>query len=206
MLPAIVGREGGAIDVRGPLVGGSIVFCPLPAGVFVLEGVPGDAVKPSCFVGDLLGDCGLSVMLSTFAFESCPLQKIAYRQPRRPRRPSTRGWTSSINTFPLPSLWIENALPLQRPRSTHTRRSSFRSNTIRPPVRCPCRLRCSLIFLGLDAGRLEEHAIIRQAIEVSLALYSSIILARAVFELNTDPVTGCEMEVSKVAYYGVAAI
>jgi len=56
MVPAIEGRDGGAIDVRGPLVGSSAEFRKLPAGVFVLRVLPGDAVEPSCFVGDLLGD------------------------------------------------------------------------------------------------------------------------------------------------------
>lgn len=62
MVPAMEGREGGAIDGRGPLVGGSMDFRTVLAGVFVLEGLPGDAVEPSSFVGDLLGDFRVSVI------------------------------------------------------------------------------------------------------------------------------------------------
>ena len=51
------GREGGAIGVRGPLPGGSMDLRTLLAGVFVREGLPEDAVEPSCLVGDLPGDC-----------------------------------------------------------------------------------------------------------------------------------------------------
>lgn len=63
-VPAIEGLGGGAIEVRGPLTGGSIDFRTLLDGVFVLEVLPDEAVEPSCLVGDLLGDYAISASLS----------------------------------------------------------------------------------------------------------------------------------------------
>ena len=58
--PAMDGREGldggGAIELRGPFAGGNIDFRAMPAGVEALVEFPDEAVEPSCFVGDLLGD------------------------------------------------------------------------------------------------------------------------------------------------------
>lgn len=59
MFPVIEGREdleGGAIDVRGPLVGGSIDFLAVVDGVLARVELFDDVLEPSCLVGDLLGD------------------------------------------------------------------------------------------------------------------------------------------------------
>lgn len=50
------GKGGGPIDVRLAFVGGRIDFRAVPDGVPIREELPDDAVEPSCFVGDLLGD------------------------------------------------------------------------------------------------------------------------------------------------------
>lgn len=63
IVPAIEGREGrddGAIDGRGPFVGGNMDFPVAPDGVLVLVELPEETLEPSSFVGDLLGDYSLS--------------------------------------------------------------------------------------------------------------------------------------------------
>ncbi len=74
IVPPMEGREGlggGAMDVWGPFEGGSMNFLAVPDGVLVLVELPEEVVEPSCFVGDLLGDCEPSAT-------SCPGIVVSY--------------------------------------------------------------------------------------------------------------------------------
>ena len=107
IVPAIDGRgafeaeedkDGGPIEVRLVFEGGSIDFRAVLDGVPVLEEVPDEAVDPSCFVGDLLGDLKKSACSL-----DCQLLGDAYRQSRNPR--SRRG-ARGIDALSLPGLRV----------------------------------------------------------------------------------------------------
>lgn len=105
MVPAIEGRdvlEGGAMDVLGPLAGGSIGCRAVLVGVPVLEELADDTVEPSCLVGDLLGDCeSISQDIS-----STSKSKEAYCQSRHPSRPCSRCGAPGIYALPFVRLGV----------------------------------------------------------------------------------------------------
>lgn len=178
------------------------------AGVPVREVAALEPAVPSCFVGDLVGDCTQrSQHVSNWPQpDPRPLPRVYSAYPcnaRRTRRPRNRTRARGVHAPPPPRAGVERVRGAPGAGSEATRplfRGGRGAGTGAGPL-----FRRGLGDDG-DGGGAHEHAVAHVAFEVALVLDAAIVLAGAVVQLTADPDARGEQGLADEADDGVAAV